>query len=588
MTARLAPLLALLLGLTGCAGLASDGDVQEGMAIEASEAPAIDYVPPAPNAGADPSSIVLGFIRAGAASDGTYEVARRYLTAEAGKTWSPDRAVAVLDASEPLKVRQTATATWRLTSGVSAVVDGDGRSEPAAPRATTSVDLRLTKVAGEWRIASVPDTMGRWVSATDFSRLFTARSVHFLSHSRTSLVPDERWFPRDHLATRIAAAQLEPVPPYLTGVATTLAPSGARLGNPGVTLLDGTAVVDIAAPDLTSDTISRRQLWAQFATTLTQLPDVSRVLLQYEGTTIDFSGRPDGGLAAGDLGLPVLPIALTTFPVLRSGTSVVQVDAQRVLDVIGVHAESIVRRTYPAIVPTFTRLALSSDGAEIAGVKVGAVQISRWRNNIQYDVPLTATQVGRPAYDSLGYLWFGGVGSSGGHQTRLWWVDTAADPADKTAPRAQRVQASWLDGRVVVTAKLSPEGDRIAVASTNAAGGDPQVHLAGVVREPSGAPVSLTAPVRLGARLDRVLDLTWLDPVTLGVLGGQAGETRPWVLSLNGMLRALSDSPDLVAMTTLSGERDAVVVSSTGEARIRAGNQWIRFAKASDLAVAGG
>jgi hypothetical protein len=588
MRPRVGVLLALVLALTGCAGLANDEAVRDGLPIEASDAPVIDYVPPAPNAGADPSSIILGFVRAGAASDGTYEVARRYLTADAAKAWSPDRAVVVLTGAAPLKAQQLAAGTWRLSGAMSAVVDSDGRSTPAVPNSTATADLRLTKVDGEWRIASVPAAMGRWITASDFSRLFAAESVHFLARGRGSLIPDERWFPRDHLATRVAAAQLEPVPTYLQAVAATEVPNGAKLGNPGVTLLDGTAIVDIAAPDLTSDTDSRRQLWAQFATTLTQLSDVSKVVIQYEGATVDFSGRPEGGLAPEDLGLGVTPMNLTTYPVVRSGTQVVQYVGQRVQDIIGGRAQGVDRRTYPPIDTIYDKLALSNDGSEIAGVREDGLRISRWRGEIQYDVPVTATQIGRPTYDALGYLWFGGVGSSGGKPTRLWWVDKSADPADPTTSRARRVEASWLDGRVVVTAKLSPEGDRIAVASTNASGGDPRVDLAGVVRDRAGAPQSLATSVRLGSTLRRVVDLTWLDPVTLGVLGGLRGESRPFVLSLNGTLRALDESPDLVAMTTLGGERDAIVVSSKGEARIRAGSNWLRIASGSDFAVAGG
>ncbi len=588
MRLRLALVVAVVATLTGCAGLVSDDAVRDGLPIEASDAPVIDYVPPAPNAGADPAAIILGFVRAGAASDGTYEIARRYLTAEAAKTWSPDGSVVVLTGTTPLKVQQQAAGTWRLSGGMSALIDADGRSQPAALRATANADLRLTKVDGEWRISALPQGMGRWVTASDFPRLFVAESLHYLSRSRTSLVPDDRWFPRDHLATRVAAAQLEAVPAYLQGAVTTIVPSGAKLGNPGVTLLDGTAIIDIAAPAITSDTESRRRLWAQFATTLTQLPDVSKVLIQYEGATVDFSGRPDGGLAPEDLGLGVTPLTLTTYPVVRTGSQVVQYVGQRVQDIIGTRAPGVDRRTYAPVPTAFGELALSNDAAEIAAVREDGGQLRRWRAEIAYEVPVNATQIGRPTYDSLGYLWFGGVGSTQGKPTRLWWVDKAADPADPDKARARRVDASWLDDRIVVTAKLSPEADRIVVVSTNSAGGGVRVDLVGVVRDRAGTPQSLAQPVRLGSTMRRVVDVTWLDPVTIGVLGGLRSEARPWVLSTNGSLRALDESPDLVAMTTLGGERDAIVVSSKGEARIRAGSLWIRVATGTDFAVAGG
>lgn len=588
MRARLAALVAAVaLALTGCTGLSADDTVRGGLPIEPGDAPVIDYVPPGPNPGAEPASIIRGFVRAGAASDGTYDVARQYLTAEAAKTWSPDQTVVVLAGSAPLDVRRLSPLRYRLTGEVASVID-DGRSEPVAAGGRRSAVIEVIQVDGEWRIATLPEGMGRWVSSVDFGRLFTTESVHYLSRTEASLVPDDRWFPRDHLVTRLAEAQLGAVPSYLAGVATTQAPAGAKLGSPGVALLDGTAIVDISSAEIASDTAARRRLWAQFATTLTRLPGVSRVLLQHEGVTVDFSGRPDGGLTPEDLGLAVTPLTLTTYPVLRSGAEVTQYAGERVKDLFGVGADSPKRRTYPPVPARFHELALSSDGAETAAVLLDGTGVSRWRGDVEYEVRVGAERIGRPTYDSLGYLWFGGVGSADGTPTRLWWVDKAADPADTEAARARRVDAPWLEDRVVLVAKLSPEADRIVVASTNEAGGDPQLHLAGVVRDRSGSPQALASPVRLAETLRRLVDVAWLDPITVGIVGGLKDEARPWIVATSGALRPLDEVSDVVAMTTLGGERDVVVVTAEGEVQIRAGSQWITFASGSDFVVAGG
>ena len=61
----------------------------------------------------------------------------------------------------------------------------------------------------------------------DVPRLVQPFAVHYVSASRRATVPDVRWFPLDRLATRLARAQLDPVPDHLVGAATTAVPGRA-------------------------------------------------------------------------------------------------------------------------------------------------------------------------------------------------------------------------------------------------------------------------------------------------------------------------------------------------------------------------
>ena len=69
--------------------------------------------------------------------------------------------------------------------------------------------------------------------------------VHYVSTSQRALVPDTRWFPVDKLATRLARAQLVPVPAHLADAAVTAVPAGARLLGDAVSIESGVATVNL-------------------------------------------------------------------------------------------------------------------------------------------------------------------------------------------------------------------------------------------------------------------------------------------------------------------------------------------------------
>lgn len=586
---RRTPALLLLVALlAGCSGLPTSEEVSTGLAVEAPQAPDFEYVPPGPEPGDGPEAVIRGFLRAGRASDGTYDIARRFTAADVGVAWQPDSAIVVHEATKPLGIRALGGGHYRIEAPVVMTLDSSGRSTPAVPGATGRADVTVARIGGQWRITAVPKGFGRWVSSADFTRLFVPETLHYLNHDGTSLVPDQRWFPRDHLPTRLATAQLDEPPAYLGSAVRTAVPPGARLATPAVTVVDGTAVVDIASVDMATETRARRELWAQLATTLTQVPEVNGVLVQNDGATLDFAGRPDGGLTPADLGLSVVNQALSVSPVIRNGAKVTQLDSQRIREDIGVRTDRLARRTYPDVPTSFRRLALSADGVEVAAVESTGRHVSRWRNGNQYEVPVNAKDVSRPAYDGLGFLWFGGTGSTEGRVTNLWTVDTAVDPASAELAAARRVDAPWLLDRRIVSVKVSAGGERAVVASTDASGRDPRVELSGVIRDKEGRPVALAAPLRLAPTLVRVVDVAWLGPVTLVALGQVRGDPlRPWVVTTSGEMRPLTASPDAVAVSTLASERDTVVVAAVGDVRIRGGSRWISLAKGTDFAAAG-
>ncbi len=585
--ARAALGLVVALLLAGCGGLSHSGPVQPGLDVGSGNPPVLGVNPPGPASGATQDSIVRGFVRAGAASDAAYDNARAFLTTQMSERWKPDRTLVLLADDVAPKATLLDPATVRITARAAGTVNPQGRYTAARPGAEVSATFGLSTVGGEWRISELPEEFGRWIASSQVSRLVQPYDMHYVSTSQRSLVPDTLWFPVDKLATRLARAQLLPVPAHLEDTAVTAVPAGTRLLGDAVSIDKGVATVNLISEEkLSAGENTRQNLWAQFVSTLTQDTGVSRVELSVNGVPVNIGGLdgPVGTLAEVGFTTPA-PLA-PVLPVVRRGDDVVGFDPSTLGD--QEPRQPAVSSIYPQVLHTFKRLALAADGSELAGVDPGAGGISRWRGTNRYEVPLDATAVGNPSYDRRGYLWMGGVGAKGAKAPRLWVVDVAANPADPRAA-ATPVQATWLDGRRVVESRLAPDGDRVAVLSTKLDGSDARLDLAGVVRTGGGLPQRLAAPLRIGTSLTRATSLAWLDDRTLAALGVLDGKVaRPVVVSVGGEVRGLTPVPNAVSIASTGGERDLWVVSADGRLHSRAGSQWVDSGPATDLATAAG
>ena len=583
--AALAVLVALL--LAGCGGLSHDGPVEPGLDLGSGNPPNLGVSPPGPVDGAGQESIVRGFVKAGTASDAAYDNARAFLTAKTSEQWNPDRNLVLLSADTAPAATLLDPATVRISAKAAGTVDADGRYTAATPGSTVTADFGLTSVGGQWRISELPKGFGRWITSSDVSRLVQPYDLHYVSNSQRALVSDTRWFPVDKLASRLARAQIQPVPAHLEGAAVSAVPSGARLLGDAVSIESGVATVNLISGKLAPGETTRQNLWAQFVSTLTQDSAVSRVELSVGGVPVNLVGLDGSAGTLTEVGFSTPPAPSLARPVVRRGDDVMVFDPSTLGDAEP-RQPAVSSSNYPQVLRTFHRLALSADGAELAGVDPGGDGISRWRGVNRYEVPLDATDVGNPSYDRRGFLWMGGVGRKGPTAPRLWVVDLSANPADPRAA-ATAVEAKWLDGRRVLEARVAPDGDRVAVLSTALDGSDTRLDLAGVVRGGGALPQRLSDPLRIGASLTRASSIAWLDDRTLAALGVLDGKTvQPVVVSTGGDVRGLTAVPGAVSIASTGGERDLWVVTSAGRLHSRAGSQWVDSGPATDLAVAAG
>ncbi|MEO6789775.1 MAG: GerMN domain-containing protein, partial [Ornithinibacter sp.] len=366
-------LLALLLG--GCGGLSTSGPVQPGLEVGSSDPQDLRVVFPGPREGLSQENIVRGFIRAGAASDGLYDNARKFLTSQMSEAWDPDETIVLLAADEPPSAVLINPATVRVTGVASGTIDPKGRYTVASPGTTVSQTFGVVSVGGQWRIGTLPEGMGRWISRNDVTRLVQPYSVHYVSTSHREVVPDVRWFPLDKLATRLARAQLDPVPDHLTDAASTSVPAGARLLGDAVSVDAGVATVDLISSKLDPGGDTRQNLWAQFVSTLTQDTAVTSVSLLVEGVPVDLPGINGSAETLSEIGFPTPARRSDSPPVVRRGSDVVVFDTTR----LGAPdaKQPANPGKYPSVPPDYTGLAQSTDGSEVAAIDPDGDHLSR-------------------------------------------------------------------------------------------------------------------------------------------------------------------------------------------------------------------
>lgn len=569
----------------GCASLGRTSPVRSGLEIGGAEVPRVRVFFPGPVNNASPQEIVRGFLRSGAASDGDYDTARSFLTQAAGGAWAPDGDLLIFPTEGDLAITMTGEATAVLSVPVSARITPDGRylTVPAGEKA--SAEVAFERVDGEWRISRLPDGFARWLTVADIPRLFQPYAVHYVAADRRALVRDLRWFPLDHLASRLARAQLAPVPADLSGVVTTAVPSGTRLVADAVSVVGGVATV-VLSNRPPADQVVRQNLWAQFVATLTQDPSVFAVSLQVDGSTIEPPGARAPISDAAQMGFATPPAQPVTAPIVRRGDRFHSFNPSASISGQDPPDQGEVRGDLPVIPTQLVDVAATADTRDLAAVSQDRTQLVRWRGRERFDVPAFATGLGTPTFDARGHLWIGAAAGAPAAQggASLFVVGQAEAPASATM---RPVAADWLVGRDIRTLRTSPDGERVAVLSEDGSG-RVRLHVAGVVRNAGGLPVGLAEGRELGADRTGLEDLVWLGSGSIATLAKTAlGVARPVVLSLDGTASELPEVAGAQSLTSTDGERQLLVRTGDDRILVRAGQLWIPAGTGSQVLVPG-
>ena len=505
---RLLPVGVVLLLTAACASLPTEGPVARAGAESPSSAAApFDFNPPGPEPGATPAQIVSGYLRALQATPVTTRVAAEFLGQESAVGWRPDRRTIVYGSE---RVRQHGHRV-RVELGNVFELDRNGRWDPERPapgdHGAASMEFRLVRDQGEWRIVDPPDAM--IVPRSHFETRYREYSLYFFDPTAQVLVPEPVYLPVGVQApTLLVSALLEGPRPGNREVERTFFPRGTKLEVSVPVQRNGVADVPLTAPVLDLDEDARQLAIAQLAWTLRQVPDIRAVQVTVDGAPVDVPGS-HGPVDVGSWQeySPAIGSASTDLFGVR-GDAVVQVVGDKPLSAaeLGAYGDPAPRSL--GVNMTGQRMAVvTADGEHV-------VVLSRAGSGIRPRLPYVGQDVLRPMWDRT---------------DRLWLVDRTAEGTKVlVGSRAgvRPVRAPGLGTQQVIAAALSRDGSRLAVAVTGRRPGaqdGTRLLVLRVVRKGAGAPLRLTAPRPLTATapLTDVRGLSWRDPTTVAVL------TRP-------------------------------------------------------------
>jgi hypothetical protein len=575
--------------LGACGGLPTSSNVQQGSLVGEPALQPVRVQPDGPSPGAPAEQVVRGFVRAGAGAgfDDDHATARSFFARSVRDQWLPDSGVKVYGDESALKVDSLAPGRVRVSAVVVAEVDSAGRYREMPAGTVAQVTFALQKLGGEWRISQSPKGFGLWLSAAELDRSYRSFTVAYASKVGRTIVVDRRWFPiTPGLATTLARAQLAPVPPYLAGAARTGVPEGTSLAVDSVPVQAGRAVVDLSASALSANPELRQAMWAQFVATLTQVASVSEVSLEVNGAELDLPDLSGRASTLASLGYQLQASPSTDTAILRTGSGLSRVSSDHPpQDELPKPAKPPASSLLPKIPVGWVSLALSWNGHEIAGIGGDHSELARWQGNQIFQLADFGSNLTRPSYDSLNGLWV--AGQSGG-AARVWVIDTAASPMEKAKPRA--IPVPWLANRAVLALKVATDNQRVALITSDRAGHDIQVVVAGIVRSAIGAPVSLTPEgLRVGWTLTAATDLAWVDDSTLAVVGkvGPKDTIGPQLVEIGGKVTAMPPVAGARLVTNTGGLRGVVVLTKEGKILARAGSGWQVLGTGSDFLFPG-
>ena len=552
---------AVVLGLTlsACGAMPRSGPVHKVIEpTEQTQQSAMPFNPQGPRVGATAQEIVEGFLAAGVGAQDDYSVARQYLTPQLAATWKPDTRV-LIHSGEPTTVPRLNDGEFRTSMEVSGELSASGVLAKQPSGSTRVLDFVLTSVDGQWRISRAPD--GVVVPQGDFEKIFSPTNLYFYSAQDSKyLVPDPRWFAnRSTTSTAAVRALMRGPAAYLGNAVTSAIPQGAALSRSAVPVSGGTAAVDLTLASFDPAEVNQaRRMEQQLRATLRTIPNVDDVELRINDAPVDTSGSSDND-----------PIQAVTVPNRQIGVS-----DNKLAFYQGGQTELIPDLTLPEGV-TLSKPGMGveagafgfvdSTGSTVYTVAPGQQPRQRWSGN----------KPTRPSFDKLGWVW--GADRSGTVRA----VRAASEGQGDT------VSASWLDDQHVASLRISREGSRALVVTTDAAATRSTVWIAGVVRDASGKPTELAKGNAVATDVD-VDTAQWIGPdefVTSAL--DQDTNAQPRRYTIAGKVDEL---PALTGVTSLAGGNGpaAVYGASDGRLYMLTGSSWaLQSEEVTDTAFAG-
>jgi hypothetical protein len=438
---RVILVLALVLGLAGCAGLPEDGPVVETQSDELATtgqgAPFIVPLPPRDDASRP--EIVRGFINAMQAWPSQTATAEEYLTSDAAAAWRPQEStITYASPPSPREVGQDVVITLPGANHL----DSRGGWQGPLPTRQRVVEFPMVYEDGEWRIDAAPNAL--MVPETWFADRYRQASLYFFDPTASILTPEPVFVPRgDQLATTLTESLLMGPGPGLEQVDKSFVPPGLEVAV-GVTVSeDGVADLLLTGDpgQLSPNTVDL--MMVQFAWTLRQEQRIESIKLSIGGQPV------------------ALPGGVASYPV-DSGPEFDPSGFQATPLLFGLSRGRVVAGTAPVLTPVdgplgerpfgLRSVGVNLDGTSVAGVTADGTRVLGGPIGEEGGVHTVATGTSflRPAWDFFDRMWLVDRTSAG---ARVSYVDSHSD-----GPRSLRIPG--ITGERVRMFLVSRDGTR--------------------------------------------------------------------------------------------------------------------------------
>jgi hypothetical protein len=519
-----------LVVLPGCVALPESGPVVESESEGSLDEPPVIFIDPKPpEPGEQPDEIVNDFLEAMTATPLSTDVARQYLTRDAGAVWEPEAETIIFaERSDP---RGTDTMTVGLTGANR--LDERGSFRGPLPPDEQTLTFPMALEDGEWRIAAAPNAL--IVPESWFEQRFRQVSLYFLDPSARILVPEPVFVQRGQSSTTaLTEALLRGPGPELEGVSRTFIPSGLDFDLSVPVSEDGVADLNLRGYSGQLTPEASELMLTQLAWTLRQEPEVDAIRVSIGGQQV----TSDTGQSVFDVDerSEYDPTGLDSSHLsyaLDDGR-LVSGQPETLSPVEGpMGTQSLGVRSYAVNLDGTVAAAITSGGDAVLTSSVSGPS-----QRVQ-QVVSGAENLLRPGWDFA---------------DRLWLVDARRDGAvvflvgSKGGPTEVDVQG--VSGRRVTRLIVSRDGSRL-VAVVRGRTGD-RIMVSRVLRNVKGRVVGATPARRIGWAGDgslQIRDIAWTTTTSIAVLhriASQLSEVR--TISVDG---SPSGADDL--LTQLSG-----------------------------------
>ncbi|CAM4180125.1 hypothetical protein GCM10009799_26610 [Nocardiopsis rhodophaea] len=582
--------------LSSCATVPTGGPVVEGAGRNDESGDFYEnfvrMLPAGPQKGVGEEGLVRGFLSDLRSVEDHHKAAREYLMPERREEWSDTGAVLVYDDMDAVSLSVDSpgdgtTAKVRVRSPQIATLDQSGQYLPAAQGQMIDVTFELAKNdEGEWRIADLPDKL--LLGEQDVERLYRPLNLYYYNLDHSSLVPDPVFLPlrSDRRARRLVKALVDGPTDWLAPAVVSAFPEDAEAD---VAFDSGKVIVELRG-DTGGDEFG---MGAQLAWTLKQLPQVEGFTLRINGEEVDFPGEADENLQSNDrYWNPVNPGGVAGETDLRAYFSRNgQLWSLTDTGMDDKHAESRLKGAAGVGDTPLEQHAVSLDQRRVAGIEAGGGRVvaADVTEGADFGTLMSGGKYTSLSWDRYGNLWVvesvGGDGKKGDGKkkddkkddksdtgskddtddtssgedgaddepkrpgTKVWMLRGGTDPVEVDAPA--------LRGREVTRLRVSRDGSRVAVITSEGKDATGQLFVGRVIHGDQKSAVGAFLP--LAQELSTVEDVSWRGGDQLAVVGQRArGANQAFLVSLDGSTDTTSagapSGTDMKSITAAPGQ----------------------------------